>query len=146
MHSVLTHITAGLLLVHALLGCCWHHAHGCSRCRPAAASASPACSHAGCKHHNERDQARHSDRPNHDDKVPKAPCKCPTECQGVCTFLPPQKVQVARSHAPLPFDFIAAATVAPDSQLQAGTRQTLCGLLKPEPPLRLHLLQQILLI
>jgi hypothetical protein len=36
-YRLLIHLTAALLALHTMLGCCWHHAHACGAACPAAA-------------------------------------------------------------------------------------------------------------
>ena len=51
MTSVLTHCLALMVLLHATLGCCLHHAHACAeRC---CETPSPKANDCGCHHHDE---------------------------------------------------------------------------------------------
>lgn len=135
MHAILSIITAATLFIHALFGCCWHHAHSCVRCEMASAEASPVAG--GCKCH-------HGSQP---DQQPSGPCNCQFECKGVCTYLPPQKTVADCPELGVPFSSVAIVSVLADRHLSAvGVWEQTCGQLATEPPLRLHLLHQILLI
>jgi hypothetical protein len=47
MHAFLSSLTAFLLAMHTVLGCCWHHAHHCEEASEAAGSvaSADACDH-----------------------------------------------------------------------------------------------------
>src|SRR5262249_19630814 len=92
MHAILANALAALLFIHTVLGCCWHHAHGCDDCK--ASVAKTAAKHTCCHHH-------HSDKER--GQTPQTPCKCRLECTGTCVYLPTQKTQVDSASSPLPF-------------------------------------------
>ena len=86
-----------------------------------------------CKHRHESES-----------KLPQKPCKGHGECQGICTYLVPQKVQIDSPQAFAPFDLVA---IVADTQIASAARWELaCCQIEIEPPLRLHLLHQTLLI
>ena len=102
MHLLFTNLLAAAFLIHALLGCCRHHAFTCSPCK-AVAESSPAKS---CCHH----------RPaSNDQQAPVNHKPCQYECQGHCVYLPTDKVQVDEP-VDGPIAEIAAANAVMHSQ------------------------------
>lgn len=83
-------LTATIMLVHALLGCCWHHDHAhAGKCEVAVAG-----------HQHGQDQHRHSHSHAHDqdDHDESGNDECPGECdEGQCTFIRSQTVDVSTS-------------------------------------------------
>ena len=156
MQALLTHLTAFSLGIHALVGCCWHHAHECA-CQAGtqvvvADAETPKL--AACCHHCHRLSDSPSDLTpgdcrSEDDQSshPPAPCNCKVECHGVCTYLPPQKSLVDG------FDDSAAFDLSPlaiDQSCAAATRAAYwewpADSGDAAAPLRLHLLHQVFLI
>lgn len=148
MRSIFTHLTAGLLFIHAVLGCCWHHAHDCDHCaakvtanaegptRQLPAAFSLLANHA-CQ------EACHD---AHDGQSP-GPCPCKFECQGVCTYLPPQKANVDIPGAAGWQELFAVPPRSFASQVAGFSGAEHCPVPVIAPPsLRRHLLYQILLI
>lgn len=135
MRAIVTNLTAGLLFIHTVFGCCWHHAHDCDHC---VAKTGPSTGlTASCCGHDEAD-----------DNQPAEPCHCEFECQGVCTYLPPEKTTVeapAKSIASLDLLAVLPTAAATDSR---GTshRAESHGLPPLAGSLRLHLWHRILLI
>jgi hypothetical protein len=88
MRVVLIVTTAATFLAHALVGCCWHHAHGAagdwSGPRPRGIeSATAECSHQGCGHAHPVPAGDAS----HDHHAP-APCRAPHDCdEPWCLFV-----------------------------------------------------------
>src|SRR5579864_7279710 len=149
MHAALANLMSVALLVHALLGCCWHHGHGCDVCGEHATSLAQSISCGRCHDDDESADghlpASHShDRPCH---CP-GPCNCRVECQAANATLPPEKMGVAKAVAVAPFDCPAPAVLLPLSaaplglagQGQMPAEWALCG-----SAVRLHLMHQILL-
>lgn len=133
MHAILSSLMAALLFVYAAFGCCWHHAPS-TRCYEGLAQASQPVK--CCKHHHDSDN-----------KLPQNPCKSHGECQGVCTYIVPQKVQIDSAHVLAPLDLVASVSVLTDAQIAPAARWELARFqVDLEPPLRLHLLHQSLLI
>lgn len=123
MSRFLAILTAGLISLHALLGCCGLHL--CAS--DAAEHCQVACDHQGCEH-------EHSDDPGDSCLV----------CRGASTYLPPEKPHVDDS-------FTYVATVIPTALTGLGNYTSGAGVADIHgtalgPPLRLHLLHQILLI
>ncbi len=139
MHAFLSNLTAVLLVVHAMIGCChhpWHCEVECAAAAPVSlcAVAFPCCDQC-CESYDESEP-------------PAEPCDCELECQGVCTYLPTEKTQIDVSPADTAFDLPAAIPALLDGHLAAArlSRVLAHTLDESPPPLRLHLLHQILLI
>jgi hypothetical protein len=125
-------LTAGLLFIHTVLGCCWHHAHRWDGRGAALVAEKAHC----CPHHDDQK----SQQPGPDD--------CRQERCETCTYLLPQKVLI---DSPQSAQFLAAldlAAVLPQAAdtigLGASRRGFCAGLFDAAPPLRLHLLHQTL--
>jgi hypothetical protein len=133
MHSFLSHLMAGLLAMHAVLGCCWHHAHECGReCTEASLDSSDA--HAD--HDTDSCDSTHSQPCNHG----------PHACQkGKCVFL--RTVETGADMS-LGLDvsshvFVAWCDLSPQMPTAVHSLFAADALL---PPLRLHLAHQVLLL
>jgi hypothetical protein len=134
MHAFLSNLTATLLAVHAVLGCCWHHGH---RCAPegggvGSVAASHTCethaTHPGAAvdSHGDQHQGRH-------------------ECRGgTCTFVGPTR----ENPHELPLQITAAAPgLCSDRRVvDSAARQEFCPDDAVVPPLRQHLVFSVLLI
>ena len=134
-HGFLSHLTAALLAVHTVLGCCSHHAHACGReCQPVSSVESP---DSDASHDAGRCTTQDSDsHQNHGLR----------DCQGSrCVFFSPAKgdLNAALQHS-LPSCIYAESG---DLSLRAAAASRLPlaadALL---PPLRLHLAYQVLLL
>jgi hypothetical protein len=134
MHSFFLHLTAALLAMHTVLGCCWHHDHACGReCKAAAIESVTA--HAG---HDA----------DHCVPTGSQPCQNhgPRACQGnKCVFL---RTVASGTGAAVESDLapcVCSASGDVPSQTPAALRPLFAGdaLL---PPLRLHLAHQVLLL
>jgi hypothetical protein len=131
MQAFLNSLTAALLFIHAVFGCCWHHAHACGKdCASAVTKPAPCC------HHHQRCD---------DGKQPERPCKCNFECEGTCTYILPQKVKVDAPQS-ITLDLLAVLPSLADRQIEAASSwETVSSLPDWAPPLRTHLLHQVLL-
>jgi|GEM_PF-4049109 len=136
MRAVSSILMAGLLLIQAVSGWCWHSARDYARL---GTSASPkawsvSCCDGDC-------EGTQDGEPSQD------PCKCRLECSGICTFVPPEKTQIDAPLLAVGFDHLAVSPALADS-LALSTRwtQVVFGASKTEPPLRLYLLHQSILI
>ena len=133
MRAAFSSLVSASLLVHALFGCCWHHAQAC-----AFFSAEPVAAEPGdCCHHGAAPSEHQS----------PSPCDKGTHCEGGCTYLPAPKSQVEMPRFLSPSDFVAilpVGTDAPFCAMRPAERSPKPHIL--EPPLRLHLLHQQLLI
>jgi len=131
MHGVLTSLTAVVLFIHTVFGCCWHHAHCFEHGSTVAVNQPLKC----CRHH------QHSS----DSKQQEEPCKGNVECKGTCIYVVPQKVKV---EAPqwVAVDLLAVLPLLADQAIgTAGSCEA--GWSSPDlvPPVRTHLLHQVLL-
>jgi hypothetical protein len=138
MRAIVSNITAAMLLIHAMVGCCRHHECHAASCDGALEKVCPTD---GCCHRNHPPCDRPTERPHR-------PANCTFGCQGVCTYVPPEKTLVEKPHSTIALDFLPADPALADSSLvTAGSlwESTDCG---PAPglPLRLHLMHQILLV
>jgi hypothetical protein len=131
MRAVFSSLVALSLLMHAALGCC-RHADG-QRCASALASAQTSDE---CAHHH--DVGDHPGQPTDE------PCSG-HHCDGLCNYLPIQKSQLDDLKLQLPLDLAIISPAACDMQAVAVHEKVYCESV-PEPPVRLHLLHQILLI
>lgn len=134
MRTLFSSLLAASLLIHAAIGCCWHHAHesACGDESPLASAAEADYDH----HHGDSADGHRS----------HGPCKDQSHCHGMCNYLPAQKSQIDKSRVHVALDFAAStkdvcrAQVAPLCVAEGS--QEFCS----RPPLRLHLFYQILLI
>jgi len=124
-----------VLLAHAVLGCCWHHAHACGEAHDHLALAGwehhwdvgkhPSAGGPDCSHHGHgRD-----------------------DCRGVkCCFVVPAKEKAGI--APPVSRASAALTFAAADRVSVGSRfeEHLFAAGSQHLPVRLHLLHQVLLI
>lgn len=135
MHGLSSSLTAGILLAHALLGCCWHHAHACGHAHSAVAWIVAGCEAEGPHEHSGDAPDRPGQGPGRD------------ACRGAkCDFVRPATENL------LP---LAAAPCRPASAaIVASERSALIGDAAQHPcaagdlllPVRLHLVHQVLLI
>lgn len=129
MQALLSTAMAGLLLLHAAAGALWHHSCGCAESGAFDAPAEACCS---CGH---GDAAR-----------PSAPCQCHWECATCCIYLPASKIQLERS-ADMAFAPAATGSLAIlDSSLSDRFSGFVFAPEAAAPPVRLHLLNQSLLV
>lgn len=127
-------LTALAMLAHVLVGCCWHHEHSCSAPLTgiAVTAAAKGDAHAcKCPHHSETEEPA---SPEHD----KGPCG---EDRCVTAFRDSGPESCSQESLP-----VMVTEVIPTSG-----RINLCVVAAPAqqsliPPLRTHLLLQILLI
>jgi hypothetical protein len=134
MRTIFSSMLCSSLLIHAVLGCCWHDLHEESAGGSALASlAAEAC----CDHEHDAPADGHG---------PHAPCKGHPNCHGLCSYLPVQKMNFGKCLDHVQTDFSVEAHAACGSPISTlsfvpGTCQ-----FGPSPPIRLHLFHQILLI
>jgi len=129
MQAFVARLTAALLFIHTVCGCCWHHAHA-SEHRAAAAQTATCCHH----HQHEGGDGEH-----------QKPGKCKSECQGKCSYVVPPKVQIEAPQF-LAIDLNAVLpSLADDSLAAASSGPAFAFPLDLAPPLRTHLLHQVLL-
>lgn len=130
MHAFFSISLACLLFLQAVSGWCWQCPHDCMPCGDRVAQPTKSCSH-DCDHEQQSE----------------GPCKCNLECHGICTYLQPEKTQVDSPVELVSWDIVAITTASTDlahgSALAWELAQSRGEL---EPPLRLHLFHQVLLI
>jgi hypothetical protein len=134
MRSFLSHLMAGLLAMHALLGCCWHHAHACGReCTQTALDSSAA-------HADHDADSCHSTN--------SKPCQNhgPHACQkGKCIF-----IRTVENGADVSLDLpLSSHICATSCEASSQTPAAVWPLFAADallPPLRLHLAHQVLLL
>lgn len=134
MRAVFSSLVAASLLIHAAIGCCWHHAHD-AECGNEACAEQTASTDGG-QHDDCDSSSGHGDH--------HAPCK--GHCEGTCHYLSVQKTQVEVIAPHLPLDFAAVIPATCDVHVAALVHAERSYESVAEPPLRLHLLHQILLI
>src|SRR5436189_2369883 len=84
MRTVFSSLLCASLLIHAVLGCCWHDKHDEAGHNGATASAeADSC----CDHDHDAATDGHG---------PHAPCKGHPNCHGLCNYLPVQKASVGK--------------------------------------------------
>ena len=136
--SLLSNLTVAALLFHAMLGCCWHHAHQCQHALAAEHDEHVvACNGGGeCDEHATQPSPADGDRHGDDD------------CQTApCTFVATQSNSTA-------WDLLVEHhdTAAVDAAIAAGNVEVCCGRGSPSfcagrcMGLRLHLVNQVFLI
>ena len=135
MRTLLPNLMAISLVVHAAVGCCWHHEHGCAH---GDNSNTPICKSTQC--------CEHDDCPSHQGEAPEYPCHGKLECHGVCTYVAPQKIRLDSSLAVAPLASATLWLLFSDAQAAFGSAWNTADPAEFEPPLRLHLLHQIVLI
>src|ERR1043165_2086857 len=134
MRAILFSTVAASLLIHAAFGCCWHNAHDSVLCPDAAFAIG---TEADCDHdHGDAPQDHHS----------HGPCHNHSHCHGACNYLPAKNTQVEKCQFTAPLDFAWGVTVLSGSQANCFRLSERSCELDAGPPLRLHLLNQILLI
>lgn len=128
MHKLMHTLATCMLLLHALGGCCWHHDHdmclGCSE-----DSVSPIVTSGGTNAEGDCEF-----------------CQCQTECdEDECAFVTSRLRSVVKAvGGSCPSAGVCAQVFVTPSAMRA--RHALCGPLhSSSPPLRLHLLNQVLL-
>lgn len=137
MRAFVSNLTAAMVLVHALVGCCRHQDHHFVGCDNTECSDSLV---AGCCH---SDDAASS----HENERPFAPCDCKLACKALCVSLPPEKALIDAGQSVRCIDVVAVASAS--GAISASTAHFYCDAMRvfhAEPPLRLHLMHQIILV
>jgi len=136
MRAIFCSLLSASLLIHALFGCCWHDLHNAGACgeTPISLATEPACDH---DHDHDAAPDGHGSH---------CPCKGQSHCHGLCNYLPAQKTHIGKSQVNVLIDFAVDAQATSGSHVAAASFAP--GMCKfcPAPPMRLHLLHQILLI
>lgn len=133
MRAALSIMLAALLLAQATFGLCWHEVDGCANCSSRPAVCSDQC---GCD--KEVDDQTSGQ--------PTEPARGRLECRGFCTYLPTQTTEVDTQDQST-FDLVADIAALVDGKLSSPPSwKHLGAAIDHAPPLRLHLLHQLLLI
>src|SRR5437868_88589 len=80
MQAFVSILTAALLFIHTVFGCCWHHEHCSEHGSSVAVNQSAKC----CHHHQHGSDSKQQEKPG----------KCKVECAGACIYVVPPKVTV----------------------------------------------------
>lgn len=143
MRALVSHIVAVAVTLHALLGCCWHHAHESVVAVAETEAKAPApVKKCCCKHHHEPELAQEEHHSTDQDPVDR----CPNTCGDKCVYVGVNRVQLDHALILTSFDLVTAAPqydLATD--LSISRFESDDATVDP-PPLRLHLLHQLLLI
>lgn len=130
MHAFTSTLTAIALFIHAWLGCCWHHAH--EQCAATQDEVASCCGHEHASCHDEGDES--------------VPTEQPVCDEGACTFVRGETA----IHLDLDSTTLADLQIAStDDAVSSGDRRMGAELRTPHdrpPPLRTHLLFQVLVI
>src|SRR5262245_24327136 len=96
MQAFVLKLTADLLFLHTVFGCCWHHSNCC-------AHGSTVAQRAKCCHHQHGGDSKQQDKPG----------ECKVECEGTCIYVAPQKIKVAAPQL-ISFDAPAVSSLLAD--------------------------------
>jgi hypothetical protein len=134
MRAAFFSVIAASLLVHATFGSCLHHGCDAAICidSKVAMESADDCDHDCC--HGDSGHRQH------------APGKGHSHCRGTCNYLPAKNTQISKCLLSVPVDFAVGTSAEACSQVTNLRLAASTGELVLEPPLRLHLLNQILLI
>jgi hypothetical protein len=122
-------LMAAALLAHALLGCCWHHAHACVTNR---AEQITECSGHEAEHSHPGDSSRHDSHQH----------QC---AASACVFLRAEGQPISALPAAWAVDLVCPVQNTQPTP-ESGCSTYLVDSGQVPTPLRLHLLLQILLI
>ena len=138
MRILVTLVSSSTLLAHVLLGCCWHHPHSAHREQPTGTEPQAHVVAATCGHQH--------DGHSHHGEAPR-PTRSGDCEQADCVFLAEAKSKCPVDALAMPYDIPSAAR----SDVMGSTRgaawragRELFG--DPGPPVRRHLLHQVLLV
>src|SRR5215208_7375235 len=107
MRTIFSSLLCFSLLIHAVLGCCWHDVHDAGAGGTTLASlAADAC----CDHEHDAPLDGHG---------PHAPCKGHPNCHGLCNYLPVQKTNFGKCLDHVLIDFVADAHAVTASHVSA---------------------------
>lgn len=153
MRSVISYIVVAALTLHALLGCCWHHAHASTEEVVHVDAEKPASvGHCCCHHHHDDVAVEHDDDAVPDaietpqlDQDRQAPVPCSDSCGVKCQFVSTNRTQIEQPV--VQHDIWLPSATIPEIAggicfVRFETRRTTA----PPLPIRLHLWNQLLLI
>lgn len=144
MRALVTHLVALAITLHTLLGCCWHHAHETVVAVAEVQAKTPTpIKRCGCHRHQAEELAKEDE--HHSEKQEPVENR-PTPCGEKCQYVAAGGVKLDAPTASVSFDLLPAVD-------QPVLTPVLTALLFESedasvdpPPLRLHLLHQLLLI
>lgn len=135
MKTVLSILTAAAVFSHALFGCCWHSDHQAFEHGSVAL-----VDVTDCDDHHEPSHGRPSeDQHQH----PAGPAH--HHCAGGFTWIPSGKIQLDNDLAAMPIHCVAILPAILDGTVGGHADYLAAGRLQQAPPLRRHLLLQVLL-
>lgn len=136
MKFLLHHIVTLTISLHTALGCCFHHAHACEvTCCETPAIVAEAC---GCDTH-EQDNKQHGESPRHQHGGKH-------QCQGdACVFANTGRTADELDVALYQVTGISAVVWQPPQEVTGRRPATESWLITTGPPVRAHLLFQVLL-
>lgn len=165
VRTLVTYLAAAAVTLHMLLGCCWHHAHASgSDCRTAAIcdthdgemqrEVADHDHHVDCPHHDAdadaTEHADHSEFDRHGDHSRQGDQHQSgsqhESCGEKCSFVAANRVNCELDAAVVVFGAFATAEVVATENEFVVRRFEARGASDAPPPLRLHLLHQLLLI
>lgn len=150
MRLFVPQISIGILLIHVLLGCCWHHGHSCvsTGCRPP----TPIAGICNCGGHADESDANAAESDSFDHPVDRDHVPQPHRCAGGhCTFLRSERL-AAQQRGPCGHSIPYELTASGYSKLSCAITKSVVASALPDPlceegpPIRRHLLLHILLI
>jgi hypothetical protein len=138
MRRFVSSLAAVMLLVHSLVGCCGR-LDVCQK----SCDGTECCDSlvADCCHDDH-------DTESQPGQTPFAPCDCRLHCKAFCVSLPPENTVVDAARAARSIELVAVAGTVPkiSASAAAASRDAVSASGSWQPPLRLHLLHQIILI
>jgi hypothetical protein len=134
MRTLFCSLLSASLLIHALLGCCWHDAH---EAVAGEGSHVALADDADCCHDLDGATNGNGSHP---------PCKGHPNCHGLCQYLPVQKTSFDKCLDHVLVDFVVDAHATFGSHVSALSFASGACESCPALPVRLHLFHQILLI
>ena len=136
MQALIQILMAGVLLIQALTGWCDRSLHACISSGADAADVAQT-----------DDCCGHETSPVSETDSPAGPCPSKSECHGVCTYVPTQEKQVDIAPKALPATFVSVESATTGADLGSSiSLEALWRSAISEPPVRLHLMHQIILI
>jgi hypothetical protein len=128
MQAFVASLTAALLFIHAVFGCCGHHAHACEHAIEVVLPAT-------CCHHDHDEGSQHNDEP----------CDGKHDCEGSCIYVLPQKMKIEAPQCVI-IDLLVVLPALADHRFDSASSFESLSSPRPfGPPLRPHLLHQVLL-
>ena len=150
MRTLVTYLVAAALTLHMLLGCCWHHAHESSVIASEPKQAQkieapvPVSPKRCCCHRHQPKVLVQESEPSKDKQ--DAPRDRPESCGQKCSFVTTNRVQVDQVLDIAPLSFLSVVVSVESANGLTYIRLESRGVPAAPPPVRIHLLHQLLLI